>query len=175
MCKYIIIGKGASGKDYCQNLFIQKGFKPLVQYTSRPKRPYETGKEYHFSSRKKIEKMRHELKFATLYEYNGWYYGFTLDDLKKCDVAIMSIANLNDLRTWYPDVIKCTSIIFLDIPAHVRKERLKTRYSGGNEDDTVKRRIEADENDFKDFNYFDIRFTTNEDAENFINKITNII
>lgn len=173
MCKYVIVGKAASGKDWCQKLFVSGGYKPLKQYTTRPKRPNETGKEYHFVSKKTIEKMKDDHKFCSLKEFKGWYYGFTLDDFKKCDVGILSVGNISDLINWYPDVLKFTTIIFLDIPLDIRKKRLKSRYSGGNEDDSLIRRIEADENDFKNFNNFDIKFTSNDDATKFINKIIN--
>lgn len=172
MCKYIIVGKAASGKDWLQNIFIERGYKPLIQYTTRPKRPYETGNEYHFCSKKKIENMNKKMKFASLKIFNDWFYGFTIDDLKKCDVAIMSPLNINDLKNWYPDILKLITIIYLDIPINVRKNRLETRYNGGNEDDSIARRVNADEKDFENFNYFDIRFTNNDEATAFINKIT---
>lgn len=171
MCKYVIVGKAASGKDWCQNLFVEHGFKPLKQYTTRPKRPNETGKEYHFVSEKTIEKMQNEKKFCSLKVFKDWYYGFTLNDFKKCEVAILSVGNIYDLTNWYPEVLKFTTIIFLDIPTSVRRKRLKSRYSGGNEDDSLTRRIEADERDFQNFNIFDIKFTTNDEATKFINKI----
>lgn len=171
MCKYVIVGKAASGKDWCQELFVSNGYKPLRQYTTRPKRPHETGKEYHFVSMSKIEKMNKEKKFTSLKIFKGWYYGFTLEDFKKCDVAILSVGNILDLVNWHPDVLKFTTIIFLDIPIELRKKRLRTRYKGGNEDDDLMRRIKADEEDFKNFTYFDIKFTNNDDATKFINKI----
>lgn len=171
MCKYVFVGKAASGKDWCQNLMVEHGYKPLKQYTTRPKRHYETGKEYHFVSKSRIERMNDENKFISLKVFKGWYYGFTLDDFKKCDVAILSVGNIMDLSQWHPDVLKLTTIIFLDIPMELRKKRLKKRYEGGNEDDDLVRRIVADENDFKNFNYFDIKFTNNDDAIKFINKI----
>lgn len=172
MCKYIIVGKAASGKDYLQNIFIEHGYKPLKQYTSRPKRPYETGDEYHFTSKKKIEKMKHDLKFASCNMYNNWYYGFTVNDFRTCDVAIVTPFDLNNLKTWYPDLLKFVTIIYLDIPVDIRKNRLKTRYEGGNEDDTIERRVNADEKDFENFTCFDIRFTNNDEATTYINKIT---
>jgi guanylate kinase len=46
----------------------------------------------------------------------------------------------------------CT-IIYLDIPLKVRKDRLKLR---GDLSDKIERRIEADEKDFKDFTDYDI-------------------
>ena len=172
MVKYIFVGKAASGKDWCQNLMIDKGFKPLKQFTTRPKRPNETGDEYHFVSKKMIEKMRDENKFVSLKKFKGWWYGLTLDELEKSDVGILSVGNINDLNNWYPDLLKFTTIIYLDIPMEIRRKRLKTRYSGGNQDDSVERRIEADEKDFENFNCFDIRFVHGDDVIRFINKIT---
>lgn len=171
MCKYIFVGKAASGKDWCQRLMVENGYKPLKQYTTRPKRPNETGNEYNFVSKKTIEKMRHDLKFASLKNFKGWWYGFTLDDFKNCDVAILSVGNINDLNMWYPDVLRFSTIIYLDIPVEVRRQRLSTRYTGGNEDDSLERRIKADEKDFENFTCFDIRFTHNDDAVKYINKI----
>ena len=84
MCKYVIVGKAASGKDWCQRLFIEQGYKPLRQYTTRPKRPNETGGEYRFVDEKKINRMKRNMKFASLKNFKGWYYGFTLEEFEKC-------------------------------------------------------------------------------------------
>lgn len=172
MCKFVLVGKAASGKDYCQKVFVERGYKPLKQYTTRPKRPNETGDEYHFISKKRMEKMIEEKKFISVKEFKGWYYGFTLDELEKCDVAILNVGNINDLATWYPNVLRMTTIIFIDTSLEVRRHRLSSRYSGGNEDDSLERRLEADERDFKNFHYYDLKFGSSEELVHFINKIT---
>lgn len=171
MAKYIIVGKAASGKDHAQSILIKKGFKPLLQYTSRPMRPNETGKEYHFTSVEKIEKMIDQGKFASIKNFNSWYYGFTIDEFLKCDVAILSPGNIVDLQNSNPDLLNFATIIYLDIPEKIRKERLKTRYDGGKQDDSVNRRMRADKEDFKYFDLFDMRFVSNEEANKFINNI----
>lgn len=171
MVKYIIVGKAASGKDFAQSMLIKKGFKPLLQYTTRPVRPNETGKEYHFTSKEKMEKMIAQDKFVSVKVFNSWYYGFTIDDYLKSDVAVLSPGNIIDLMNNRPELLKFSTIIYLDIPEKVRKERLKVRYEGGNQDDSVNRRLKADRMDFKYFGYFDIRFTSNEEANEFINKL----
>lgn len=171
MAKYIIVGKAASGKDYAQNILIDKGYKPLLQYTTRPIRPNESGKEYHFTSIDKMEKMISQNKIASYRVFNSWYYGFTIDEFKKCDVAILSPGNIADLRNFYPELLKFSTIIYLDIPEKTRKERLQHRYDNGKKDDSVHRRLKADKEDFKLFEYYDIRFTKNEEANDFINKL----
>ena len=47
---------------------------------------------------------------------------------------------------------KCGDImrIFLDIDEETRRERLSIRYTGGNEDDSLERRLKADSKDFKE-------------------------
>lgn len=172
MVKYIIVGKAASGKDYAQSILVKKGFKPLLQYTTRPVRPNETGKEYHFTSEEKMEKMIKQEKFVSVKEFNSWYYGFTLDDYSKSGVAVLSPGNIIDLENKRPDLLRFSTIIYLDIPEKIRKERLKVRYDGGKKDDSANRRLKADKEDFKYFDCFDIRFTSNEEANDFINKIT---
>ena len=172
MCKYIIVGKAASGKDTTQNWFVERGFKPLRQFTTRPQRHNETGEEYHFVSEKSMKRMMTNNKFVSVRIFNDWYYGFTLDDLKKCDVAILSVGNIEDLNNFYPEEIRLCTIIYLDIPYEIRKKRLKSRYKKGKEDDPLERRMDADEVDFRNFNTYDIRFTSNEDVQKFINKIS---
>lgn len=171
MCKYIIVGKAASGKDTTQGILTKKGFKPLRLYTTRPVRPNETGKEYHFVSKEKMETMISQNKFISVKVFNDWYYGFTLEDFKTCDVAILTPSNIVELRNSQPELMKFTTIIYLDIPEKIRKERLKKRYDGGKEDDSVSRRLRADKADFKLFNYFDVRFISNEDADAFVNNL----
>lgn len=172
MCKYVIVGKSASGKDYCKNMFIEHGFKPLKQYTTRNKRKNDND-EYYYVKKSTIEDMRHKLKFISLKKSNkGHYYGFTLKDIETCDVAILSTSNIYDLKTWYPNVLKFSTIIYLDTPEEIRRKRLKSRLSGDNVDEKINEIISKDEIEFKKFNYFDIIFNNNNDVFQYINKIT---
>ena len=50
MSKYIIVGPGASGKDWLLKKMVELGYSPMRQYTTREKRENETGDEYHFVS-----------------------------------------------------------------------------------------------------------------------------
>lgn len=46
---YVLMGKSLSGKTYCINQLQKDGIASrLITNTSRPKRPYESGNEYHF-------------------------------------------------------------------------------------------------------------------------------
>lgn len=169
--KYLIVGPAASGKDWLQQRFIEKGYRPLIQYTTRPKRPTETGSEYHFISQKLMGKMIREMKFLSVKCFKDWWYGFVKKDFDECDVAIVSIGNINELRYNYPNLLDMCEIIYLDIPKEVRIARLSDRYNGGNVDDTIERRVSADEQDFEDFNFFTICLTSEKEVCDFINTV----
>ena len=169
--KYLIVGPAASGKDWLQQRFIEKGYRPLVQYTTRPKRPTETGSEYHFISQKLMGKMIREMKFLSVKCFKDWWYGFVKKDFDECDVAIVSIGNINELRYNYPNLLNMCEIIYLDIPKEVRIARLSDRYNGGTVDDTIERRVSADEQDFEDFNFFTICLTSEKEVCDFINTV----
>ncbi len=169
--KYLIVGPAASGKDWLQQRFIEKGYRPLVQYTTRPKRPTETGSEYHFISQKLMGKMIREMKFLSVKCFKDWWYGFVKKDFDECDVAIVSIGNINELRYNYPNLLDMCEIIYLDIPKEVRIARLSDRYNGGTVDDTIERRVSADEQDFEDFNFFTICLTSEKEVCDFINTV----
>lgn len=169
--KYLIVGPAASGKDWLQQRFIEKGYRPLVQYTTRPKRPTETGSEYHFISQKLMGKMIREMKFLSVKCFKDWWYGFVKKDFDECDVAVVSIGNINELRYNYPNLLNMCEIIYLDIPKEVRIARLSDRYNGGTVDDTIERRVSADEQDFEDFNFFTICLTSEKEVCDFINTV----
>ena len=84
---FCLIGKSASGKDtiYRQLLADETlGLKPVVTYTTRPKRSGESeGVEYHFTDEKHLEAFRQEGRVLEerIYHtvYGDWHY-FTADD-----------------------------------------------------------------------------------------------
>lgn len=55
---YVIFGKSGSGKDTLQKEMINKiGLNPIIQYTTRPKRPFEKeGEQYHFLTKEEFDK-----------------------------------------------------------------------------------------------------------------------
>ena len=152
--KIIIIGKAASGKDYLQKRLVDNGWIPLKQYTTRPKRPNETGDEYHFVSEKEFDSIRHRL--MNVQSFIGWNYGYDIDEALNSDVMIFSPANLfsmevsSDIKS--RNLAVSSTIVYLDIDEETRRKRLSKRYVGGNEDDSLERRLQADA---KDFEFFD--------------------
>lgn len=179
--KIIILGKAASGKDYLQKRLVSNGWKPLRQYTTRPIRPTENGEEYHFVSEEEFDSIRHKLYSVQI--FNGWKYGFDIDDALESDVMIFSPANyfaMMVLSNWRSrKLLSSSTIVYLDIDEETRRSRLSKRYIGGTEDDPLERRLQADKKDFEFFDRIDwsehplgfVRLCNNIEVDEFLKKI----
>ena len=152
--KIIIIGKAASGKDFLQKQLVERGWVSLRQYTTRPIRPTEDGSEYHFVSDEEFDSISNNL--MSVQSFNGWKYGFDIDEAISSDVMIFSPANFFSINisvdSKIEELLKNSTVVYLDIDEETRRERLSKRYVGGKEDDSLERRLQADKKDFK---YFD--------------------
>lgn len=155
--KIIIIGKAASGKDFLQKQLVLNGWVPLRQYTTRPKRPNEVGDEYHFVTEEEFDNISHKL--VSVQNFNGWKYGFDMDEALKSDVMIFSPANFFNMVYNFDiknlELSISSIVIYLDIDEYTRRERLSVRYVGGSEDDSLERRLRADADDFEFFDNID--------------------
>lgn len=181
--KIIIIGKAASGKDYFQKQLVSNGWIPLRQYTTRPKRPNEVGDEYHFVTEEEFDSIRHKL--MSVLNFNGWKYGFDMDEVLKSDVMIFSPANFFDIiylacigNYSCIKLLDSSNIVYLDIDEDTRRERLSVRYVGGNEDDSLERRLQADREDFKLVDNIDwvnhhgfVRLCNKSEVDDFLQKL----
>jgi guanylate kinase len=155
--RLILIGKAASGKDYFQKRLVDEGWIPLRQYTTRPKRPTEVGDEYHFVTEEEFDNISYKL--VSVQNFNGWKYGFDMDEALKSDVMIFSPANffnmVYDFDIKNLELSISSTVIYLDIDEYTRRERLSVRYVGGSEDDSLERRLRADADDFEFFDNID--------------------
>lgn len=179
--KIIIIGKAASGKDFLQKQLVANGWIPLRQYTTRPKRPNETGDEYHFVSEEEFDSIIHKLK--SVQSFNGWRYGYDIDEALASDVMIFSPANYFEMlfssRFKSRNLSLCSTLVYLDIDEDTRRSRLSKRYVGGTEDDPLERRLRADAEDFKFFDGIDwdenpdgyVRLRNENEVNDFLKKI----
>ena len=179
--KFIIIGKAASGKDFFQKQLVSNGWKPLRQYTTRPKRPNEVGDEYHFVTEEEFDRISNKL--MSVQNFNGWKYGFDMDEVVMSDVMIFSPANFFDIYVSSDirckNLICCSNVVYLDIDEDVRRERLSNRYIGGNEDDSIERRLCEDKKDFKFLDTLDwdvlsnryVRLCNKSEVDDFLKKI----
>lgn len=155
MNKIILAGKAASGKDHLRKIMEGRGFKYGISYTTRPSRVGEIdGRDYYFISESEfIDKIENNYWYEYI-EFNGWFYGTSKKQFNAlCNLFIMTPKGISHIDPI--DRKECT-IIYLDISVSERKKRLKNRNMPG---DSLDRRIQADENDFKLFNDYDIKIT----------------
>ena len=171
MSKYIIVGHGASGKDWMLQKMKELGYHPMKQYTTREIRDNETGDEYHFVSEDVFKAMDDRAKFISVNFYRIGRYGVSYDELINSDVAILSPANVKDVFTTFPELRDRFTIIYLDIPEDVRRERLAKRYTGKVGDDNEVR-LKNDAKDFKDFSIWDLRLESEKMVDEYINNLS---
>lgn len=153
MAKLALVGKGASGKTYLLDVLVKRGYKPLVSHTSRPPRDGEVnGKTYHFVSKEEFEDMVARDMFVEYQIFNGWYYGTTKEEWDNADIMILSPEGVKDIVK--SGRRKDVFIIYLNAPTELRLQRMKAR--GDMVGDTIERRINADEEAFKDYTDYDL-------------------
>jgi guanylate kinase len=154
MPRIIIVGKAASGKDYLRKSYENRGYVYAVSYTTRPPRPGEiNGKDYIFISENDFTAMIDYEEWYEWVSFNGWKYGTSKAQFYHDDLFIMTPTGISHITA---EDRKESFIIFLDMPIEKRRARLIERVMPG---DSIERRIIADEEDFKDFNNYDIRIT----------------
>jgi len=151
MNKIILCGKSGSGKDHMRKKLESRGYIYGISYTTRPPRVSEiNGKDYFF-----INKDSFEPTFWYSYEkFNNWHYGISkVQFLYQCNLFIMTP---NAIATIDTDQRKKCTVIYLDIDKNLRTLRMSQRQGNA---DSIPRRLNADEQDFKHFTDYDIKIT----------------
>ena len=155
--KIILVGKAAAGKDFFRKRLMDKGFKGGVSHTTRiPRKGEVEGEDYHYVSREEFDKMLENDEMMEFMDFKGWRYGLTKEEYHNSDVLIMSPEGLDLLPE---ESKKGCLIIYLDIEPTTRLTRLILRADGN---DSIERRFEADEKQFKNFKEFDLRVTNSQ-------------
>ena len=161
--KIILLGKSGSGKDYLMRKLVEKDLKGCVKMTTRPQRKNETqGITYNFINDNQFTELIKENKFLAYQTFNvtpedkdpeTWYYGVTLEEFNESQVFIMTPEEFKCIQ---PEERKGCFVVYLDIPRDIRESRLFRRKD---KNDSIKRRLEADDNDFKEFSDYDLKIT----------------
>ena len=152
--KLILVGKAASGKDHLRKRLMDKGLNYGISHTTRPPRDGEVdGQDYHFVTEEEFLSIIDQGDMVEYQQFIGWYYGMAVWEWNKADVIILNAEALEQLS---PEVRKECTVIYLDIPLEVREQRMLER---NDTDDNYKRRLKADEEQYKDFNNYDIKIT----------------
>ena len=164
--KIILLGSGGSGKDFLMRKLTEKGLKPGLKTTTRPQRKFEVqGITYDFISENIFKDKLNKDEFLVYQEFNvtpegrdpeTWYYGLKREEFNNSQVFIMTPDEFSKLDK---ESRKGCFIVYLDIDRDVREKRISGR---GDKNDSVKRRLDADEIDFADFSKngdYDLRVT----------------
>jgi guanylate kinase len=150
--KILILGASGSGKDFLMRKLVEKGLKPCIKCTTRPIRKNEKqGVNYNFIKENDFKKLIEENKFLTYQSFEvtpensepkTWYYGITLEEFMEKQVLIMTPG---ELLTLPEDLRKGCFVVYLNIDREIRESRLHRR---NDKNDSIKRRLDADELDF---------------------------
>jgi len=156
--KIIIVGKTASGKDYLLKQFHDSHqFKIGVKHTTRPMRKNEIeGLSYHFTCNTAFDLIVDRNQMFVYQEFDLgegklWKYGFTNLEIQNNKVFMLTPYEISFIPKERRDEF---IIVYLDIDKEIRRKRLLKR---GDENDSIERRIESDERDFKYFEDYDIK------------------
>lgn len=154
----IIMGKTCSGKNTVVSELIKRGWSQIITYTSRPKRRGEkNGREYWYISEDDFASKIKNGYFAEWksYDVNGktWYYGSPTEEIieasldDKNNVIILTPQGVVDvlaiLKRYVVDYQ--INIIYLYSNHNTILKRLKSRRD---KNDTIERRMRADDIDF---------------------------
>ena len=155
--RIILVGKAGSGKDFLRKKLESRNFNYAVSYTTRPMREGEVnGVDYFFISGRAADIMILNGEFFEYVVFNGWIYGTTIAQWRQYHDESVYIMTPSGLAHVGDEDRKECLVIFTDIDIEIRRTRLINRDMPG---DSIDRRIEADEQDFKNFTNYDVRIT----------------
>ncbi|MDU6984694.1 MAG: guanylate kinase [Terrisporobacter othiniensis] len=183
---FCLMGKSSSGKDTIFKEINEDkdlDLKPIISYTTRPKRINETnGVEYFFINKDDLNKFEKENKVIEKRVYHtvhgDWFYGTINDgqiDLSKSNyLLITTLEAYESLRDYFGDDKVCP--FYIDIEDGIRLERALEREKRQDKPnyDELCRRFLADNQDFSDENLSNLginKFYINENLESCINNI----
>jgi guanylate kinase len=154
----IICGPSGSGKDHLLRGLIKKDLKYNPKITTRPRRKLEQeGIEYNFIDNQLFNEMLNSNSIKTyqhfLIEGSDWYYAISNQNFDENQLFIMTPHEISMLSS--EDRKKCF-IVYLDIDEVIRKNRIMKR---NDNNDSIIRRMKADDEDFKNFTEYDLRIT----------------
>ena len=153
--KLLICGHSGSGKDFLLRQLKEKGLKASTKVTTRPKRKNEVeGVNYYFKTLNQFESLD-LLVSQDFFNDKGelWKYGILKEDFNNSQAFILTPGEVRQLT---PEVRKNCFVVFLDIERSIRESRISNRQD---HNDSIKRRLDADEIDFKDFRDYDLKIT----------------
>lgn len=138
----LIVGASGSGKTtLAENLERLFGWRPVVSYTTRPRRSENEAGHIFVDDYAFDEAF---LSGAVAYtEYSGYRYCATQRQAEEAQTYVVDIPGVEYFRKKYTGSKKVLTV-FLDLPEDVRRERMLMR----GDTDTVEKRLETDRAEF---------------------------
>lgn len=163
MKKLIIIGPSGSGKDYLVNKLNESGLKSAIKCTTRPMRVGEkSGITYNYLTDNEFKESIEKDEFITYESFEitskfdkkeTWHYGIKYSEFESSEVLIMTPSEFKSLNE---SIRKKLFVVFLDINREIRKTRLEKR---NDSNDSIDRRLSADDIDFNINIDYDLKVT----------------
>jgi guanylate kinase len=161
--KLVILSPSGGGKDFLMRKLVEKGLIPCLKWTTRPPRKFEKqGINYNFVNESLFTESINNNDFLVYQKFEvtpegkdpeTWYYGVTNEEFQRAQVFIMTPGEFSNINT---ELRKSCFVVYLDIDRSVRESRL---YKRQDKNDSITRRLDADEVDFKDFKDYDLKIT----------------
>lgn len=161
--KLIILGQSGSGKDFLMRNIVKKDLIGCLKTTTRPQRKHEIQwVTYEFVADWTFKERIENDEFLCYQTFNvtpegrepeTWYYGITKAEFERAQVFIMTPGEFASIDS---ETRKKCFVVYLDIDREIRESRIIGR---NDKNDSVQRRLDADEEDFKGFGDYDLRVT----------------
>jgi guanylate kinase len=159
--KLIILSPSGGGKNFLMRKLVEKGLIPCLKWTTRPPRKFEQqGVDYNFVNESTFIQSISNGNFLVHQKFEvtpegkepeTWYYGLTNEEFQRAQVFIMTPGEFSNINK---ELRKECFVVYLDISREIREQRLFRRED---KNDSIKRRLDSDEEDFKDFNDYDLK------------------
>jgi guanylate kinase len=140
----ILLGPSASGKTESAKIMINRyPISRVVTCTTRPMRVGEIdGFDYQFVDENRFMVLKQQRYFAETAQYNGYYYGTPINQLKDDKLIILEAQGLRS----FLDIPNCTIVaIYLQTQEATRMTRMRQRQD---KEEDIEKRIRSDRTAF---------------------------
>lgn len=167
----VLLGESGCGKSTIEKELVNKGFKKIISYTTRPIRKNEKdGVDYHYISEEEFLHKYSAGFFAEYTIYNSWYYGIAVPDCKNNSVVVVEPHGFRQLKKI--DELNITSF-YIKVN---ERERLIRMVKRGDNLLEVFRRIFSDQGVFQFIDQeVDYVIDNNKNINDSINNIINLL
>lgn len=169
-----LVGASCTGKTTILHILSERGYIPIISYTTRPKREGEVnGFDYNFISDETFEELKRQDFFAETTEYRVasddiWKYGTSRKDLEGNKILILNPEGLKNLKK--DKSLDITAVLLLADTGTIWN-RLRER---GDNSAEATRRLDADHRDFEGITEY-IDFAIRTDGDMSVEEIADLI